>query len=120
MRDHLLARDDDGRPRLAGASCRACNRSHFPGSATCPWCGGADTVEVLLSSQGRLVGWTSVLTAPPGYSGSVPYGLGIVELPEGIEVISRLTEPGTDALVRGQPMRLVDDPVSVWAFEPAR
>ena len=29
---------------------------------------------------------------PPGYQGEVPYGIGVVELPEGVRVITRLTE----------------------------
>ena len=30
--------------------------------------------------------------APPGYTGEVPFGFGVVELPEGLRVITRLTE----------------------------
>ncbi len=31
--------------------------------------------------------------APPGYAGAVPYGFGVVELPEGLRVITRLADP---------------------------
>ena len=53
----------------------------------------------------------------------MPFGFGVVELPEGIRVITRLTESDPHALVAGQPMRLVlatlHDDVVTYAFEPA-
>jgi uncharacterized OB-fold protein len=36
---------------------------------------------------------TTVNNRPPGYEGSVPFGFGVVELPEGIRIISRITDP---------------------------
>jgi uncharacterized OB-fold protein len=59
-----------------------------------------------LSSSGALWAWTSVTAAPPGYNGEVPYGFGVVELPEGIRIVARLTEPDPCALHAGQPMVL--------------
>jgi uncharacterized OB-fold protein len=81
-----------------------------------------------LSAVGSLWGWTTVTTAPPGYRGEVPFGFGVVELPEGLRVITRLTEPAPDRLEQGQPMRLVLTPLHVdeegrsvvtYAFAPA-
>jgi uncharacterized OB-fold protein len=67
--------------------------------------------------------WTAVTAAPPGYTGDVPYGFGVVELPEGLRVITRLTESDVDALSFGQAMRLttvpLHDDVVTYAFEPA-
>jgi uncharacterized OB-fold protein len=85
-----------------------------------------DPVE--LSPTGRLWAWTAVTSAPPGYRGPVPFGFGVVELPEGLRVLTRLTEPDPTRLVEGQPMRLVVDQlhteddgavVTVAAFTPA-
>ena len=65
--------------------------------------------------------------APPGYAGRVPYGFGVVELPEGIRVVTRLTEADPGRLEAGQPMHLVveavgqdedGDPVVTYAFSP--
>ena len=66
--------------------------------------------------------------APPGYRGEVPFGIGVVELPEGVRVITRLTENDPGALAEGQPMALrivplhMDDDgndVVTYAFAPA-
>jgi uncharacterized OB-fold protein len=57
----------------------------------------------------------------------VPYGFGVVELPEGVRIITRLTESDPAQLAFGQPVRLVVVPlhtddggnnVVTYAFEP--
>jgi uncharacterized protein len=118
---------DTDSPRLLGSRCRACGRHHFPRHDTCPYCTSDDVAPVELSGTGRLWSWTAVTTAPPGYRGEVPYGFGVVELPEGLRVITRLTEADPARLSAGQPMVLVTDRVRVdddgqtvvtYAFSP--
>jgi hypothetical protein len=91
----------------------------------CPYCGADDIVEALLSPEGTVWAWTAVTAAPPGYRGEVPYGFGVVELPEGIRVLTRLTESDPASLRFGQDVRLqlvplhTDDEgraVLTWAF----
>ena len=70
------------------------------------FCSTEDPAPVELSGSGTLWAWTAVTAAPPGYEGEIPYGLGVVELPEGIRVITRLTESDPGALASGQGMEL--------------
>ncbi|MHB8328671.1 MAG: Zn-ribbon domain-containing OB-fold protein [Acidimicrobiales bacterium] len=107
-----LFADGDG-PHLLGGRCDGCGGHHFPRRAHCPYCASESVLDVALSDAGRLWAWTAVTAAPPGYRGAVPYGFGVVELPEGIRVISRLTEPDPARLSAGQPMRLVIEPLHV-------
>ncbi len=93
-------------PALVGGRCSECGRFHFPRADICPYCSAETVEEVELSRNGRLWAWTSVNTAPPGYLGEVPYGFGVVELPEGLRVITRLTDTDVDRLHLGQSMRL--------------
>ena len=112
-------------PRLLGARCTACGQHHFPRLAQCPYCGDEQVEPVELSDHGSLWGWTEVLTAPPGYEGDVPFGFGVVELPEGIRIITRLASPVT-GYEAGQPMQLRIVPlhesdagtVVTWEFAP--
>jgi len=113
VRDGLFTTADDGTPRLIGGLCATCHRYHFPVLTTCPYCSSEAVTEARLSAVGSLWGWTAVTTAPPGYRGEVPFGFGIVELPEGLRVVTRLTEPAPDRLERGQAMRLVIAPLHV-------
>lgn len=115
-------------PALVAGRCRACGRHHFPLPAVCPYCSGADVEEARLEGPGRLWVHTAVTAAPPGYRGEVPYGFGVVELPAGIRVVTRLTEADPTRLQAGQAMALaivplhVDDEgrqVVTYAFGPA-
>jgi uncharacterized OB-fold protein len=94
-------------PHLLGSRCGACGAHDFPAHDTCPYCSSEDVTGVALSSTGRLWAWTAVTSAPPGYRGEVPYGFGVVELPEGIRVVTRLTEPDPARLASGQLMTCV-------------
>ena len=111
VREGLFTHTDP--PRLLGSRCEACGRFQFPRQDTCPYCGAPGASAVELSGTGRLWTWTAVTTAPPGYRGEVPYGFGVVELPEGLRVVTRLTEADPARLVAGQPMSLVVVPVDV-------
>ena len=70
-------------PRLLGARCFGCGDHHFPRLGQCPYCGADEVEPVEMSDHGTLWGWTTVHHPPPGYHGEVPFGFGIVELPEG-------------------------------------
>jgi uncharacterized OB-fold protein len=113
-------------PALLGTRCDECGRHAFPRTTTCPYCGSEAVTDVTLSPTGTLWGWTTVTAAPPGYHGEVPFGFGIVELPEGLRVITRVALP-TDDYALGLPMYLrivplhVDDDgnaIETWEFAP--
>ena len=107
VHDGLFGEDERGNPFLLGGRCDACDRVQFPTASTCPACGAATITEVRLSDHGTLWGWTAVTAPPPGYLGDVPFGFGVVELPEGLRVITLLTESDPTRLSFGMPMKLV-------------
>ena len=109
VHDHLFRLADDGEIRLLGGFSPTSGRYHFPRLPACPYTGADDVQGVELSDRGTLWGWTAVTAAPPGYLGDVPFGFGVVELTEGLRVITRLTEPDPQKLEFGMPMRLVPD-----------
>ena len=126
VRDGLFRLEGDGLVLIGGFSPSS-GRYHFPVAPLCPYTGAEDVEEVRLSGTGRLWSWTGVTAPPPGYRGDVPYGLGIVQLEEGVRVVGRLTEADPGALRDGQPVRVVAETVFVddgggdvvtWAFAP--
>jgi uncharacterized OB-fold protein len=127
IHDGLFTIDGDTVTLLGGYSPTS-KHYHFPRLDTCPYSGARDVEPVELSRDATLWGWTAVTAAPPGYTGAVPYGFGVVELTaEKLRVITRITESDPSALTYGQPMRLVTDAVAqdddgndivVWAFAP--
>ena len=103
----------EGGGRLLGGFCASCSRYHFPAGDNCPYCSATGCMARALSDHGRLCLFTTVVNRPPGYSGEVPFGFGVVELPEGIQLIARLTETDPERLAFGMPMRLTFVPVHV-------
>jgi uncharacterized OB-fold protein len=103
------------RPQLIASRCKACGELTFPRQDSCPNCTGRNSEEVLLSRRGKLWTWTVQHFPPPAppYIGVadresfVPFGVGYVELPEGIRVEGRLTENDPGKLEVGMDMELV-------------
>jgi len=107
VHDGLFGENGPGDAYLLGGRCEACGRVQFPMAATCPACGADTIIEVRLSDHGTLWGWTAITAPPPGSLGDVPFGFGVVELPEGLRVITRLEEADPARLSFGMPMTLV-------------
>jgi uncharacterized OB-fold protein len=78
--------------KLMGCECKGCHEISFGQRQTCSNCGGKTLEEIPLSRKGKLWTYTVIRHKPPGdYRGPdpfVPFGLGLVELPEGIRVLS--------------------------------
>lgn len=106
---HLFRTDPDGTIVLIGGYSPSSGRTHFPRLAACPYTGADDVEEVELPADGTLWGWTAVTARPPGYDGPLPFGFGVVELGDGLRVVTRLTVADPAALTFGQPMHLVAD-----------
>lgn len=130
--DGLFRLEDDGSLVLLGGCSASSGLHHFPRSPVCPYTGADDVREVDLPTRGTLWARTTVTSAPPGYPGAVPYGLGVVELttPGGpLRVVGRLVGPGPagdDGSWFGTPMVVVAEEVPdgdggtvvTWAFAP--
>jgi len=122
----LFSDGPDG-PRLLAARCLSCAALHFPASPTCPYCGTENASQTPVGPEGRLHLCTVVANRPPGYRGPLPYGFGVVELREGLRVITRLTESDPARLRPGLAVTLVIEPlftdddgtqVLAYAFAP--
>jgi len=127
LTDGLFRERPDGGIVLVGGFSPTSGRTHFPRVAACPFTGAADVVEVELPDRGTVWGWTVVTARPPGYDGPLPFGFGVVELTDGLRVITRFTISEPEHLDFGRPVRLVpevlqtdDDGTAVvtYAFAP--
>ena len=119
-------------PRLIASKCQCCGEVAFPKQSGCPNCAGDATEEVLLAARGKLWTWTIQQFPPPHpYAGDlddfVPFGVGYIELPEGIRVEARLSVNDPDQLAIGMEMELIvekfaerDDGAELmtFAFQP--
>jgi uncharacterized OB-fold protein len=102
VHDGLFRVDEDGSVHLLGGYSPSSGKHHFPRLPACPYTGAEDVEPADLADHG--------------------------ELPEGLRVITRLTESDPARLEFGMAMRLVVAPlhtdsdgneVVTYAFEPA-
>src|SRR5215469_5311750 len=101
----------EGEPYLIGSRCRECGEVTFPANSFCPQC-CVETAEPLpLTRRGTLYSFTvQRFKPPPPYKGPepfAPYGVGMIELPEGVRITSLLETADVDGLKVGAPMELV-------------
>ena len=97
-------------PHLIGSKCNICGEVVFPRQMGCPNCCSEDVEETLLGPKGKLYSFTNVNhPVPEGYKGPIPYGVGLVDLPEGARVEAHLTESDPGKLKVGMDMMLVID-----------
>ena len=128
VRAGLFVERADG-VHLCAGECTRCGVLTFPVQAVCPNCQHTEPRTRELSRTGTVFSFTVVRSRPPNYHGPVPYGLGLVELPEGLLVTSMLLADdydGPDRLDIGD--RVVtstvgvgaeNDPLVSYAFERA-
>ena len=78
--------------RLAGSKCNSCGEVFFGKRNSCENCSNQSMTPIPFSKRGKLWSFTVIRHQPPaGYKVPgpfKPFGLGLVELPEGIRVLS--------------------------------
>jgi uncharacterized OB-fold protein len=85
-------RETKYRYRLIGQMCTQCGSVGFPRSGVCSPCGSVDLEEVKLAETGHVVTWTVVRNPPAGYMEYAPYLVALVELDDGVRVLSQLVD----------------------------
>jgi uncharacterized OB-fold protein len=128
----LFAETEEG-PRLLGSRCRSCGTPYFPRSPVChnPDCGDSAMEDACFGPRGEL--WSCAIQnypppAPALYQEPyTPYALGVVDLPEGLRVLSRIRTDAPDELQLGTEVELVLEelcrnedgaPIISWQFKP--
>ena len=97
-------------PRLIAGQCRNCGEVTFPRQTGCPNCCQDDIEEVKIGPKATLYSFTNVNhPVPEGYKGPIPYGVGLVDFPEGARIVAHLAEHDPEKLKVGMDMIMVID-----------
>jgi uncharacterized OB-fold protein len=111
--------------RLAAPRCQACAKFVLPPTGWCPTCRSRDMEWVTLSGRARLYTYTIVRHAPvPAISGTVPYVLAVVKLPDAgdVKLITNVVDCDSADLAIGQELEVVwharGDGVTIPRFRP--
>ena len=128
----LFAETAEG-PRLLGSKCVSCGTPYFPKSAGChsAGCTGGKVEDSAFGPRGKL--WSYAIQnypppAPAKYDEPYkPYGLGIVDMEEGLRVLARFSTDDPSSLKVGSDVELVVEPIChdddgnevvTWMFRP--
>lgn len=111
------------RGRLVLPRCNRCERFIWYPREFCPYCGAVEVTWLQVSGRGRIYSVTVVRRAPhPDYADVVPYSVGLVELDEGVRVLTNIVSSDLDCLSIGQPVEAVFDSINddcaVVRFQP--
>ncbi|HXM57884.1 MAG TPA: Zn-ribbon domain-containing OB-fold protein [Candidatus Dormibacteraeota bacterium] len=92
--------------------CAACGRHVFYPRAVCPFCMAAELRWEEASGRGAVHSFTVVHRAPAGYRDEVPYVVALVDLDEGVRMMTRLVDVApadvrvglaVEVAIRGEP-----------------
>jgi hypothetical protein len=104
--------------------CRACGTKRFPPRAVCPACLSSATEWVRASGKGTVYSFTVThQNQAPGFRETLPYVLAVVELAEGLRMMTNVVGCAPDVVRIGMPVEVeyedVTPEVTLAKFKPA-
>ena len=90
--------------------CRDCGRKRFYPRAVCPNCLSSATEWVRAKGRGTVYSFTvTYQNQAPGFRDELPYVLAIVELAEGVRLMTNIVECAPDRVLIGMGVEIVFD-----------
>jgi uncharacterized protein len=93
--------------RLVLPRCLSCGRCHFYPRAICPHCMGERLEWVAASGRGSVHSFTVVHRPPPGFEDQSPYVVALIDLEEGVRMMSWVTGCDPAEVRIGLPVEVV-------------
>ncbi len=105
--------------RLLAHACASCGRIQHPPSPMCPACGSVSWEAEQLSGRGTVLSW--IVSHHPTEPDEAHRVVALIELDEGIRLVSNLCEVGLDAVANDMPVEVTfidQDGVILPQFRP--
>ncbi len=93
-------RNEVPRYRLVGEECAACGNKYFPARPVCS-CGSTEFKGYKLVETGEVVTWTVIKNAPIGFEKYTPYVVGLIELGDGVRLMSQIVDVAPEDVTTG-------------------
>lgn len=105
--------------------CKDCSTWRHMPRESCQSCGSFEWTWERSSGKGQLFSWTVIHRAlHPGFADDVPYAAAVVELEEGVRLVSHVLDLSPEQLCIGMPVEVVFDDitpeVTLPKFRPVR
>lgn len=101
------------RGELVVQRCSSCGVLRFPAREVCSRCLSREATWAPVSGRGKV--WSFVImhqAAHPGFAAEIPYAVVLVELEEGVRMISNLLGVPASEVRIGQPVEVMFDPLN--------
>lgn len=93
--------------------CRDCGKFHHYPRFLCPYCLSDNTEWTKVSGRGKIYSFTvSYREAAPAFRPDVPYNIALIELEEGVRMMSNIVECRNEDLRIDMPVEVVFDDVT--------
>ncbi len=98
----LIWRRIPERYNLIGTHCQACGSDYFPSRKVCPNCRRkGKLVAKHMPRAGKIYSFTEVFSAPAGFEYETPYFLAIIELENGVRILSQIIDSPKESVKIG-------------------
>jgi uncharacterized protein len=77
---------------LAGTKCKKCGAIYFPPRMDCSQCLSAEMEWSEVKGKGKLISYSTLIYAPTGFEGDLPYTIALAEFENGMKVFGRLSK----------------------------
>jgi uncharacterized protein len=100
------------RHELLVRRCRSCGKHHFYPRDFCPSCFSYDIEWTQTKGRGIVYSFTICHRPAPGFEKDVPYNLAIIELDEGVRMMSTIVDCAPDEIRIGMAVKVIFDDVT--------
>jgi len=94
------------RYRMEAGKCKKCDKIFFPPRLICDSCKSREFEKINLQKEGKLLTYTIIRVAPSQYMDQAPYAMGVVELKDGVRILSQIADCDFDKLEIGMPVKI--------------
>lgn len=94
------------RYRYEAAKCKKCGKIFFPPRLVCNQCKSREFETIQLSREGKVLTYTVIRVAPSQFVDQAPYPIAVVELKDGVRLLTQITDCNVDDIKIGMPVKL--------------
>ncbi len=96
------------RYNLVGSHCGTCGKDFYPQRRVCPNCRRKGKLEPRkMPEEGKILTFTRVHVAPSGFEHESPYFLPLIELQNGVRILSQIVDVEPEEVTQGAAVRMV-------------
>lgn len=115
----VIQQDSESRPYWEGLSrgelriqrCDACARAVFYPRSVCPHCHAEKLLWIVASGRGTIYSYTVAHQAFGAFAEDVPFIVAIIELEEGVRMMSRIIDAPRDRVAIGKAVQVTFEKV---------